>query len=256
MTTKGVALVTGAAGSMGQAVVERLAADGFDIAAIDINEAGLEAAMASTDRASTDMVSAATKARHWVVDQTDETAVRATVAAIEQEMGAIEALVNTTGWCEGTFFADETSDYWDKVININYKAALFVTQPVLRGMVERKRGKIVYITSDAAKIGTGGEAVYAGAKAAEGAFAKSIARENARHNINVNCIAPGPTESPLLREVEQQNPEMVRRMVRTVPFRRLATPEEQASVVSFLVSDDARWLTGQVISSSGGLTMI
>ena len=152
-------------------------------------------------------------------------------------------------------FSQESADYWDKVININYKAALYVTQPVLLSMIERQRGKIVYITSDAAKVGTGGEAVYAGAKAAECAFAKSIARENARHNINVNCIAPGPTESPLMREVEAQNPEMIRRMVKLVPFRRLASPEEQASVVSFLVSDDAQWITGQIISTSGGLTM-
>ena len=87
------------------------------------------------------------------------------------------------------------------------------------------------------------------------AFAKSIARENARYNLNINCTAPGPTETPLMREVEKQNPEMIRRMCKMVPFRRLGTPEEQASVVSFLVSEDARWITGQVISTSGGLTM-
>ena len=98
--------------------------------------------------------------------------------------------------------------------------------------------------------------MYAGAKAAECAFAKSIARENARYNIHINCTAPGPTDSALMREVEQQNPEMIRRIEKMVPFRRIGNPEEQASVVSFLISDDARWLTGQVISTSGGLTMI
>ncbi|MBS38483.1 MAG: hypothetical protein CMO26_21480 [Thiotrichales bacterium] len=246
MSDKGVALVTGAGGSMGQATVQRLAEDGFDIAAMDINEAGLKEAVERVgDR----------RIESRVVDQTVEADVRAAVAELTDTLGPIEALVNTTGWCEGTFFSQESSDYWDKVININYKAALYVTQPVLLGMIERKRGKIVYITSDAAKVGTGGEAVYAGAKAAECAFAKSIARENARYNINVNCIAPGPTESPLMREVEAQNPEMISRMVRLVPFRRLASPEEQASVVSFLVSEDAQWITGQVISTSGGLTM-
>jgi len=245
MADKGVALVTGAGGSMGQATVQRLSEDGFDIAAIDINESGLKQAMERTNG----------KVAYRILDQTDEKEVHRAVLELESELGPIEALVNTTGWCEGTYFSQETSAYWDKVININYKAALFVTQPILLGMIERKRGKIVYVTSDAAKVGTGGEAVYAGAKAAECAFAKSIARENARYNINVNCIAPGPTDSPLMREVEQQNPEMIRRMVKLVPFRRIATAEEQASVISFLVSEDARWITGQVISTSGGLTM-
>ena len=228
-----------------QPASERLSADGYDVALMDINEEGLKSAVART----------ATNARYWVVDQTKEDEVRSAVAEIQEQMGDIGVFVNTTGWCEGTRFETENSDYWHKVVGINYMAALYVTHPVLIGMIERKGGKIVYITSDAAKIGTGGEAVYAGAKAAECAFAKSIARENARHNVNVNCIAPGPTETPLMREVEQQNPEMIRRMTKLVPFRRLGTPEEQASVVSFLVSDDARWITGQVISTSGGLTM-
>lgn len=245
MSSKGLAVVTGAGGAMGSACVERLSRDGFDIALMDINEDGLKAAVKK----------ATTNAKFWVVDQTDEALVRETVGKIEKEMGAVGALVNTTGWCEGTRFDEENSDYWHKVVAINYLAALYTTHPVLSGMIERKHGKIVYITSDAAKIGTGGEAVYAGAKAAECAFAKSIARENARHNINVNCIAPGPTETPLMRQVEQQNPEMIRRMTKLVPFRRLGTPEEQADVVSFLVSEDARWITGQVISTSGGLTM-
>lgn len=245
MADKGVALVMGAGGSMGQATVQRLSEDGFDVAAMDINEAGLKEAVERSPG----------KTAYRVVDQTIEADVRQGVGELTEEMGPIEALVNTTGWCEGTYFSQESSDYWDKVININYKAALFVTQPVLLGMIERKRGKIVYVTSDAAKVGTGGEAVYAGAKAAECAFAKSIARENARYNINVNCIAPGPTDSPLMREVEAQNPEMIKRMVKLVPFRRIATAEEQASVISFLVSEDACWITGQVISTSGGLTM-
>ena len=242
---KGTALVTGAGGAMGSACVERLSADGFDIAAFDIDEDGLAKARTR----------ATTRIETWVFDQTDEAAVRSAVAAAEDRLSPISAFVNTTGWCMGTRFEEETSDYWHKVIAVNYLAALYVTHAVLPGMVERKSGKIVYITSDAAKIGTGGEAVYAGAKAAECAFAKSLARENARYNINVNCTAPGPTESPLMRDVEEQNPEMIRRITRQVPFRRLGLPEEQASVVSFLVSDDARWITGQVISVSGGLTM-
>lgn len=245
MESKGICLVTGGAGAMGSACGARLTRDGYTVALMDVNSEGLKAAK---EKIGGDTLT-------WHVDQTDESAVRAAVAEIEQTMGPIEALVNTTGWCEGTKFAIEKSDYWHKVVAINYLAAIYVTHPILLGMIERQRGEIVYITSDAAKIGTGGEAVYAGAKAGEVAFAKSIARENARYNIRVNCTAPGATESPLMRDVEKQYPEMIAKMVKSVPFRRLGTPEEQADVVSFLVSEDARWLTGQCISTSGGLTM-
>lgn len=245
MASKGVCLVTGGAGAMGSACGARLTRDGYLVALMDVNKDGLASAQQKIGG----------ETQVWHVDQTDEKAVRAAVTDIEQKMGPIEALANTTGWCEGTKFAEETSDYWHKVVGINYLAALYVTHPILQGMIERQRGSIVYITSDAAKIGTGGEAVYAGAKAGEVAFAKSIARENARYNIRVNCTAPGATESPLMRDVEQQYPEMIAKMVKAVPFRRLGTPEEQADVVSFLLSDDARWITGQCISTSGGLTM-
>jgi 2-hydroxycyclohexanecarboxyl-CoA dehydrogenase len=245
MVKKGVCLVTGGGGAMGRACGERLARDGYDIALMDINAARLEEAKSAIGG----------NTMTWHLDQTDEAAVRAAVADIEEQMGPVEALANTTGWCEGTKFAEETSDYWHKVVAVNYLATLYVTHPVLQGMIERQRGAIVFITSDAAKIGTGGEAVYAGAKAADCAFAKSIARENARYNIRVNCTAPGATESELMRDVEKQYPEMISKMVKNVPFRRLGTPQEQADVVSFLLSDDARWVTGQVISTSGGLTM-
>ena len=186
MSDKGVALVTGAAGAMGSACVRRLNRDGFTVALMDIDEARLEQSLAA----------AGTGARSWCVDQTDEGAVRAAVAEIEEGMGPIEALANTVGWTAGTRFDEEDSAYWHKVVAINYMAALYVTHPVLNAMIGRKRGKIVFITSDAAKIGTGGEAVYAGAKAAECAFAKSIARECAA--TTSTSTAPLPVR-PILR---------------------------------------------------------
>jgi 2-hydroxycyclohexanecarboxyl-CoA dehydrogenase len=123
-------------------------------------------------------------------------------------------------------------------------------------MIGRKRGAMVFIASDAGKVGTATEAVYAGAKGAVIAFAKSIARENARHNININCVAPGPTETPLYIEEEKENPEIIARMLKAIPFRRPARPADQASAVSFLLSKDASYVTGQALSVSGGLTMI
>jgi len=149
MSGRGVALITGAGGSMGQATVQRLAEDGFDIAAMDINESGLREAMARVG---------SRRAEFRVVDQAIEPDVRGAVKELSEQLGPIEALVNPTGWCEGMLFSQESADYWDKVININYKAPLYVTQPVLLGMIERQRGKIVYITSDAAKVGTGTQA--------------------------------------------------------------------------------------------------
>ena len=241
---KRIILVTGAAGAMGSAIAERLCKDGFHLALWDKDEVNLDKVATRYNGA-----------RSWALDQTDEAAVRKAAKEV-QEMGPVYGLVNTIGWTNGTKFIDEEANYWRKLIEINYMAALYVTHALLPGMVERQVGKIVYITSDAAKVGTGGEAVYAGAKAAEVAFAKSLARETARYNINVNCTAPGPTDSPLMRDVEAQNPEMIRRMTKMVPFRRLGTPEEQADVVAFLVSEDSRWITGQVLSVSGGLTMV
>lgn len=241
-----VVLVTGAAGGIGTGVCERLAADGYTIAATDINAAGLKALE--------DRIGSSLKA--YPADQTDFAAVEEMVSRVEQEVGPIWGLVNVTGWTNATRFETETSEYWDKVIAINFTSLLYVTQPVLKLMIPRKAGRMVFIASDAGKVGTGTEAVYAGAKGAVIAFAKSIARENARHALNVNCIAPGPTETPLFAEEMKDNPQIIERMLKAIPFRRAAKPADQAAVVSFLLSDDASYMTGQTLSVSGGLTMI
>ena len=245
MSERGVALVTGGGGGMGQAIVARLVADGFRVAAMDLDQARLD-----------EVVSAGgASVQSWRCDQTVEAEVRKAIAEIEADMGPIEALVNTIGWAGTTRFHEEDSDYWRKIIAINFEAVLYATHPVLVGMIARKRGKIVHIASDAGRVGTSGEAVYAGMKGGLIAFAKSLARENARYNINVNVVAPGPTETPLLREEIAENPDLVQRMVRIIPFRRVGQPEDQAGAVSFLLSRDADYITGQTLSVSGGLTM-
>lgn len=245
MAERGLALVTGAAGGIGQAVVSRLVRDGFAVAAMDINEAGLNG-VRERDGSSVTI---------WPCDQTDEAATRSAVSRIEEQLGPIEALVNTIGWVGTSRFAQEDSAYWRKVIAINLEAVLYVTHPVLLGMIERKRGKMVHFASDAGRVGTSGEVVYSATKGGIIALAKSLARENARFNINVNCVSPGPTETPLLRQEIEEDPELIRRMVRLIPFRRVAQPEEQANAVSFLLSKDADYITGQTISVSGGLVM-
>jgi 2-hydroxycyclohexanecarboxyl-CoA dehydrogenase len=241
-----LAVVTGAAGGIGASICERLIADGFDVAALDIDENGL-AALGESNKAGL--------SRHRV-DLTDEYQTRSTIDRIERLEGPVEALVNVLGWTKGSRFDQETSDYWRKVIDINYKALLYVAQPVLVAMIGRRRGRMVFVASDAARAGASGQAVYAGTKAAVIAFAKSIARENAKHNITVNCVAPGPTETPLFRREQVENPQLVDRIIQAIPLRRAAQTTEQAGAVSFLLSADAAYITGQTISVSGGLTML
>jgi 2-hydroxycyclohexanecarboxyl-CoA dehydrogenase len=241
-----VALVTGASGGMGQAVVQRLIKDGFRVAGIDINDKALKELGKKVGA----------KAKLYKVDQTNEAECRKVVKKIEKDLGPISVLVNTIGWCGTTRFHEEDSAYWRKVIAINYDAVLYITHPVLLGMIKQNRGKIVNVSSDAGRIGTSGEAVYAGTKAGVIAFSKSLARENARYNVNVNCIAPGPTATPLLQAEIEENPDLIKRMTRLIPFRRVGQPEDMANAISFFCSSDSDYITGQVLSVSGGLTMV
>jgi 2-hydroxycyclohexanecarboxyl-CoA dehydrogenase len=244
--TRKVAMVTGAAGGIGSSICERLIEDGYYVAATDINEQGLVALGQRFGDAF----------EGFPRDQTDPEAMAGVVALIEEKHGVIDAFVNVTGWTNATRFETESKAYWDKVIALNFTSLLYASQPVLKGMIARKTGRMVFIASDAGRVGTGHEAVYAACKGAVIAFAKSLARENARHSVNVNCVAPGPTATTLFTEEMRDHPEMVERMLKAIPLRRAAAPSEQASAVSYLLSDDASYVTGQVLSVSGGLTMI
>jgi 2-hydroxycyclohexanecarboxyl-CoA dehydrogenase len=246
VTKNAIALITGAAGGMGQAVVERIVRDGYTVAAMDINEPELKRATQK----------AGAQAHAFPCDQTDEAATRDAVKRIEQQLGPVSVLINTIGWVGTTRFVQEDASYWRKIVAINFESVLYVTHAVLPGMIERKAGKIVNISSDAGRIGTSGEAVYAAMKAGVIAFSKSIARELARYNININVIAPGPTETPLLKAEMEEDPELVKRMVRLIPFRRVGQPEDMAAAISFFCSPDSNYITGQTLSVSGGLTML
>jgi 2-hydroxycyclohexanecarboxyl-CoA dehydrogenase len=246
MANDKLALVTGAAGGIGFAVCDRLVRDGYRIAALDLDGKGLQRLKDTLRKA----------VATYETDQTREDDVRATVAAIERDLGAVSALVNVLGWTGGTRFDQEDAAYWNKVVALNYMALLYVAHPVLQAMIGRKRGKMVFVASDAGRSGASGQAVYAGAKGAVIAFAKSLARENARHNITVNCIAPGPTETPLFQHEQKEHPETVDRIVKAIPLRRAALPAEQAGAISFLLSPDGDYITGQTLSVSGGLSMI
>lgn len=179
----------------------------------------------------------------------------AAAARVERELGPIDILVNNAGWDKLEPFIESVPETWDKIIAINYRGTLNCCRAIAPRMKARGAGKIVSISSDAGRVGSTGEAVYAGCKAAIIGFSKTIARELARYHINVNVVCPGPTETALLRDAMAGREGVLEAMARGIPFRRLGKPEDLAGAVAFFASSDSDYATGQVISISGGLTM-
>lgn len=241
-----VALVTGAGQGIGKAIVFELASKGYSIAICDINEE-------SGNNTQNELIEAGYKGEFYKTDVTSLESFEHTVAEATNNLGQIDILVNTVGWDIIEPFMDNSIDYWDKVIDINFRSTIYGSKAVLPQMIERKYGRIVNIASDAGRVGSSGETVYAGAKGGVIAFTKSLAREMARHNISVNCICPGPTDTPLFAS---QPEKMKEGLIRAIPLRRLAQPEEIAYAVGFFANERAGYMTGQVISVSGGLTMV
>jgi 2-hydroxycyclohexanecarboxyl-CoA dehydrogenase len=156
-------------------------------------------------------------------------------------------------------FVESSEETWEKLLAINFKSVLYTAKAVLPHMISGGGGKVVNIASDAGRVGSSWEAVYAGAKGAVIAFSKTIAREVARYKINVNVVCPGLTETPLLQAVRTQSEQtgrIIDAVTKATPFRRPAQPEEIADAVLFLASPAANFITGQTLSVSGGLTMV
>jgi len=246
-----VAFVSGAARGIGRAIAEKLAADGRAVAIADLlDEKARETALAIEKNGGTAIA--------VTLDVTSPDSVAAAVAKATERLGAIDVLVNNAGWDELHPFLETDEPFWDRVIDVNFKGVLRLTKAVLPGMVERKWGRIVSISSDAGRVGSSGESVYAGAKGATIAFMKTIAREVARNGVTANAVCPGPTDTAMLQQVMSgEGGDKVRdAMTRAVPMKRLGTPEDIAAAVAFLASEDAGYITGQALSVSGGLTMI
>jgi 2-hydroxycyclohexanecarboxyl-CoA dehydrogenase len=239
-------VVTGAASGIGRAVVERLVDEGARVAITDLD--GQAATVAADDIGGTTLPIA--------LDITDDDAIHEAIAIITTELGPIDVLVNNAGWDRIEPFVVSRPETWDRVIAINLRGPIAVTRAVLDGMIERSSGRIVSIASDAGRVGSSGEAVYSGAKAGVMGFSRTLAREVARHGINVNTVCPGPTNTPLLQSAAEDDPKMIQALSRAIPFGRPAEPHEIAAAVAFLASDDAAFITGQSLSVSGGLTML
>ncbi len=241
-----IALVTGAARGMGRAIAARLAAEGARVVIGDI-QADLAAQTAAG-------IGDAARAMKFDVTSLDE--AMAVAERIERELGPLDILVNNAGWDKAELFVESDPATWERVIAVNYRGVLNCCRAIVPRMQARGRGKIVSISSDAGRVGSSTEAVYAGCKAAIIGFSKTLARELARSHINVNVVCAGPTDTALLREAFAGREKLVEALARAIPFRRLGTPEDVAGAVAFFASADADFVTGQVLSVSGGLTMV
>ena len=237
------ALVTGGAGGIGAAIAARLAAEGAEVWVGDIDAEGAERVAAEI-------------AGHAVeLDVTEIESARAAVA----EAGTFDVLVNNAGTDEFGFFTHTTPEQWRRVIAINLVGVLNCTHAALPGMQEAGYGRIVSISSEAGRVGSKGSASYSAAKGGVIAFTKAIARENARYGINVNAVAPGPIETPLLmgaRELGEIGEKVIETMKAATQLGRLGRPEEVAAAVAFLASEDASYITGETLGVSGGLGMV
>jgi 2-hydroxycyclohexanecarboxyl-CoA dehydrogenase len=240
-------LLTGGASGIGRAIALRLGEEGARVGILDLDARGGEAVAQVIRGAGGSAWSAG-------VDITDLAAVERAVADFTAAADAVRGLVNCAGWDVAANFLDTQPDFWRKLIDINLVGVLNVTRAVLSRMVAHGAGRIVTIASDAGRVGSSGEAVYAACKGGVIAFSKSVAREMAAAGITLNVVSPGPTDTPLFARFDASG-RLAKSLERAIPMRRLGRPDDFPGLVAFLLSDDAGFITGQTISVSGGLTM-
>lgn len=240
-----IAIVTGAGAGIGRAIAESLASLGATVVVTDVNAEAATTAAAAIGHG----------AVSYELDVTDIAKVTEVVAQVHGRFARIDVLVNNAGWDKAVPFVDSEPDLWERVIGINYVGVLNTCKAVLPIMAAQGSGSVVNLGSDAGRVGSSGEAVYSGAKGAVIAFSKAIAREMARHQVNVNVVCPGPTDTALFASMGGDSDKLREGLIRAIPFRRLGTPQDVANAVCFFASDDANFITGQTVSVSGGLTM-
>jgi len=244
-------IVTGGGGGIGGATCRRFAGEGASVAVFDLD---LDAA----ERVAAGIRAEGGRAQAFRCDITARAGVDAAVAETEKSLGPVDVLVNNAGWDVFKPFTKTEPAQWDRLIAINLIGALHMHHAVLPGMAARRKGRIVNIASDAARVGSSGEAVYAACKGGLVSFSKTIAREHARHGITVNVVCPGPTDTPLFADYKQGagNPEkLMEAFTRSIPLGRIGQPDDLPGAILFFASGDAAFVTGQVLSVSGGLTM-
>lgn len=195
-------------------------------------------------------------------DVSDLDAVRAARDEAVQLHGGIDILVNNAGMERLRFFLDSSPSEWEQVVAVNLLGALNCTFAMASSIVERARqtgyGRVVNVASDSARAGAMGEVVYSATKGALLAMTKSLARELARDGVTVNAVSPGPTQTPLMEEIQAEptGAKIMERIVAATPLKRMASPDEVAGAVTYFTHEDAGFVTGQVLSINGGLTMV
>ncbi|HWC81698.1 MAG TPA: SDR family NAD(P)-dependent oxidoreductase [Pseudonocardiaceae bacterium] len=246
-----VAMVTGGAQGIGRGIAKALAEQGFRLAVADLNPD-------TAEQTAKEITAAGGTAIAVPINVTDTESVAAAVRTIEAGLGPVEVVVNNAGFDDFMPFVKTTEEFWDRILDVNFKGALRVIKAVVPGMIERGFGRVVNIGSDAGRVGSSLESVYSGAKGGIIAFTKTLAREVATKGITANVVCPGPTDTPALRKFADgagDAEKVIGGMTRAVPMKRLGTPEDIGPAVAFFASDAAGFVTGQTLSVSGGLTM-
>ncbi len=238
-------VVTGAASGIGLATARAFAEAGAQVVLTDVNAAAGEAAAAD--------LKSIGDVRFMQLDVTDGASAEALAKRIEAECGRLDVVVNAAGWDIIEPFMNNTRDYWAKIVALNFMGPVEVSRALLPLLFASGSGRIVNVASDAGRVGSFGETVYAGAKGGVIAFTKSLAREVVRKNVRVNCVCPGPTDTPLFAS---QSEKMRDALTNAIPMKRVAQPSEIADAVLYFASDRSSFITGQVLSVSGGLTMV
>jgi 2-hydroxycyclohexanecarboxyl-CoA dehydrogenase len=238
------ALVTGGAGGLGQRICRDLADLGARVLVADVNADGAELLAAELDGASA-----------LAVDLAAPSAVDDFIAAVRDQVGTLDVLVSNAGWDKVEPFLHNEPAVWDRLIAINLRAPIQLSHAFLPGMIEQGWGRVLFVSSDAGRVGSSGEAVYSACKAGVIGLSKTLARETARKGVTCNTVCPGPMDTPMLRETAAESPKLVAALERAIPLGRLGTPYDVAGMIAYLCSERGGYITGQTVSVSGGLTM-
>lgn len=243
-----VAIVTGGARGIGKAIAVKMAEEGASVVIVDKNPDTLKDTVEGIKKKGGQAVAI-------VGDMTRAEDINRMVQTTIEQFGKIDILINNVGLFTFEPFLDTKEEEWDRLLALNLKSTMLCSRAVLKEMVKRSYGKIVNISSDAARVGLTAMASYSAAKAGVIGLTRTLAREMARHNINVNCVCPGLVDTQMTADLLAFAPEMKEKMIKAIPFRRLATPEDVAAAVCFFASDEASYITGQSLSVNGGQAM-
>ena len=247
--TKQVAFITGAGSGIGREIARKLGAKGLKIIVADINMKNAEETISILTKENIE-------ATAIYCDVTTLESVQEAVKESVEKYGTIHVLVNNAGWDKIEPFLKSEPSTWKTIVDINLMGQIHTCKEILPIMIENGSGKVVNIASDSGRVGSSGEAVYSAAKGGVISLTKTLAREMARYKLNINCIAPGPSNTPLIEEIGTYNQGIVKALEKAIPFRRLAEAKDIANAVAYFASPEADYVTGQTLSVNGGLTMV